>query len=228
MNAASVAKEAAHQEGTDPLSAHGASTAGRDEPRRERRRLLVGLLVVAVALAGLTTVVTGAFFTGTQSVTGNTFSTGTVDVGVSPAATALTFSAMAPGDTVTAPLTVSNTGTLAQRYAVLSTTDATDANFLAAQLQMTIKSGVTTCTTAGFTATGTVLYGPGVLGSTTGTKVIGDAAQGAQTGDRTLAAGSSEVLCAQVTLPTSTGNAYQNATTTATLRFDAEQTTNNP
>jgi spore coat-associated protein N len=212
----------------DPLSAHGVSAVGRDEPRRERHRLLVGLLVVAVALAGLTTVVTGAFFTGTHSVTGNTFATGTVALGVSPATTALTFSTMAPGDSVTAPLTVSNTGTLAHRYAVLSTTDVTDANFLAAQLQMTIKTGVTTCTTAAFAATGTVLYGPGVLGSTTGTKVIGDAAQGTQAGDRTLAAGASEVLCAQVTLPTSTGNAYQNATTTATLRFDAEQTTNNP
>jgi hypothetical protein len=226
--AASVAKEAAHEEGTDPLSAHRASAVGRDEPRRERRRLLVGLLVVAVALAGLTTVVTGAFFTGTQSVTGNTFSTGTVKIGVSPASAALTVGTMAPGDSVTAPLTVSNTGSLAQRYAVLSTTDATDADFLAAQLQMTVKSGVTTCTTAGFTATGTVVYGPGVLGSTGGTKVIGDAAQGAQAGDRSLAAGASEVLCAQVTLPTATGNAYQNATTTAVLRFDAEQTTNNP
>jgi hypothetical protein len=225
---ASVAKEAAHEEGTDPLSAHLVSAAGHDEPRRERRRLLVGLLVVAVALAGLTTVVTGAFFTGTQSVTGNTFSTGTVKLGVSPSSAALTFSTMAPGDSVTAPLTVSNTGTLGQRYAVLSTTDATDADFLAAQLQMTIKSGVTTCTTAGFAATGSVLFGPGVLGSTTGTKVIGDAAQGAQAGDRSLAAGASEVLCAQVTLPTATGNAYQNAATTATLRFDAEQTTNNP
>jgi hypothetical protein len=151
-----------------------------------------------------------------------------VKLGVSPASAALTFSTMAPGDSVTAPLTVSNTGTLGQRYAVLSTTDATDADFLAAQLQLTIKSGVTTCTTAGFAATGSVLFGPGVLGSTTGTKVIGDAAQGAHAGDRSLAAGASEVLCAQVTLPTATGNAYQNATTTATLRFDAEQTTNNP
>ena len=87
---------------------------------------------------------------------------------------------------------------------------------------------MTTCTTAGFAATGTSLYGAAALGSTTGTKVLGDAAQGAQAGDRTLAAGASEVLCAQVTLPTSTGNTFQNLTTTATLKFDGEQTTNNP
>ncbi len=172
--------------------------------------------------------VTGAFFTDSQDVDGNTFSTGSVAIGVTPATAAITMTNMAPGDTVTAPLTVANDGTLAQRYAMLSTTDAADANFLAAQLQMTIKSGVTTCSNAGFAATGTTVRPAGVLGSTAGTKVIGDAASGAQAGDRTLAAGASEVLCVQVSLPSSTGNSYQGKTTTATFRFDAEQTANNP
>lgn len=194
----------------------------------ERRRLLMGIVVLVVALGGLTSLATGAFFTDSQSVSGNTFSTGTVKLGVTPATAAVTFSGMAPGDTVTAPISVQNSGTLSERYSVLSTTDATDANFLAAQLQMTAKTGVTTCTNAGFSGSGTSVYGPGVLGSTAGTKVIGDAAQGSQTGDRTLAAGATESLCVQVTLPTSTGNSYQNKTTTATLKFDAEQTTNNP
>jgi hypothetical protein len=193
--------------------------------RGDRRRLAMGLVVLAVALAGLTSLVTGAFFTDSQSVTGNTFSTGTVKLGVTPATAAVTFSGMAPGDVVTAPITVQNTGTLSERYSVLSTTTE---NVLAGQLALQLKSGVTTCTTAGFAATGTSLYGAAALGSTTGTKVLGDAAQGAQAGDRTLAAGASEVLCAQVTLPTSTGNTFQNLTTTATLKFDGEQTTNNP
>ncbi len=193
--------------------------------RGDRRRLVMGLVVLAVALAGLTSLVTGAFFTDSQSVTGNTFSTGTVKLGVTPATAAVTFSGMAPGDVVTAPITVQNTGTLSERYSVLSTTTE---NVLAGQLALQLKSGVTTCTTAGFAATGTSLYGAAALGSTTGTKVLGDAAQGAQAGDRTLAAGASEVLCAQVTLPTSTGNTFQNLTTTATLKFDGEQTTNNP
>ena len=201
---------------------------GSAVPRPERVRLVTGLFIVALCVLGTTSVVTGAFFTDTQSITGNTFTTGTVKLGTSPTTAALTLSGMAPGDVVTAPITVSNSGTLSERYSVLSTTDATDANFLAAQLQLTIKTGVTTCTTAGFGATGTSVYGAGVLGSTAGTKAIGDAAQGAQAGDRTLAAAASEVLCAQVTLPAATGNPYQNKTTTATLRFDSEQTTNNP
>ena len=196
--------------------------------RRPRRRWLRPVTLIALSVTGVTTLVTGAIFSDTQSVAANTFSTGTVKLGTSPTTAAITMANMAPGDSVTAALTVSNTGTLAMRYAVLSTSDATDSNFLAAQLQLTIKSGVTTCTTAGFAATGIVAYGPGVLGSTTGTKVVGDAATGAQTGDRPLAAGASEPLCMQVTLPLATGNTYQNKTTTATLRFDAEQTANNP
>lgn len=198
------------------------------EPSRERRRLWLGILVLALSLTGLSSLVTGAFFTDTQLVTANTFSNGTVKLGVSPATAAVTLTNMAPGDTVTGSISISNIGTLAERYAVLSTTDATDANFLAAQLVMTVKSGVTTCTTAGFGATGTIVYGPGVLGSTTGTKAIGDSAQGAQAGDRVLAAAASESLCVQVMLPTATGNTYQNKTTTATFTFNSEQTTNNP
>lgn len=196
--------------------------------RRARRRWLGPVTLIALSTVGVTTLTTGAIFSDTQSVAANTFSTGTVKLGTSPSTAAITMANMAPGDSVTAALTVSNTGTLAMRYAVLSTSDAPDSNFLAAQLQMTVKNGVASCTTAGFAATGTVAYGPGVLGSTTGTKIVGDAASGAQTGDRTLAAGASEPLCMQVTLPIATGNAYQNKTTTATLRFDAEQTVNNP
>ncbi len=195
--------------------------------RSERSRLVLGLVALAVSVLGVTTVVTGAYFTDQQDITGNTFSTGSVDLSATPATAVVTLSAMAPGDTVTAPLTVSNAGTLAYRYALLSTVTASTPD-LAAQLDLTVKTGVTTCTTAGFSATGTALYGPNDLGSTAGTKIFGDAAQGAQTGDRTLAAGGSEILCVQVSLPSSTGNTYQTKTTTATLRFDAEQTTNNP
>jgi spore coat-associated protein N len=183
---------------------------------------------MGMALGGFATVFTGAYFTDAKTIPSNMFTTGTVTLGVAPASAALTLPNMASGDTVTAPLTVSNTGTLAERYSVLSTSDATDANFLAAALQMQFKIGVTTCTTAGFAATGTSVYGPGVLGSTTGTKVVGDAAPGNQGGERILFAGTNEVLCAQVTLPVAAGNTYQNKTTTATLLFTSEQAANNP
>jgi hypothetical protein len=187
------------------------------------RVLVACLLCLMLVLASLATF-TGAIFTDTQSVGSNTISTGSVDISTSPASAVVTFSAMAPGDKVTAPITVSNAGSLQLRYAIKSTTTE---NTLAAQLDMTIKSGVTTCTNGGFTTDGTVLYGPNDFGSTSGVNVVGDPTQGSQAGDRTLNASASEVLCIQVSLPLATGNSFQSLTTTATLDFIAEQTANN-
>lgn len=188
-----------------------------------QRKLAATVLVLAlfVALVSLTAF---GLFTDTASVGSNVFSTGTVDISTAPASAFITFSNMAPGDQVTAPITVSNLGTLDLRYAVRSTTTA---GTLAAQLDLTIKSGVTTCTNAGFGATGIVLYAAADLGSTTGINVVGDPTQGAQAGDRALVTGASETLCFNVSLPLSTGNAFQNLTTTATFDFLAEQTRNN-
>src|SRR3989304_4827517 len=118
----------------------------------------------------------------TASVPGNTFSTGNVDISTSPTSALVTFSDMMPGDVVTAPLTVTNAGGGQLRYAVTSTTTE---DTLAAQLDLTIKSGVTTCTNGGFGASGSVLYGPADLGSTGGSKGIGGLAQGAQGGEPT-------------------------------------------
>ena len=61
-----------------------------------------------------------------------------------------------------------------------------------------------------------------------GGQIVGNPLQGAQAGDRVMAPGVNETLCFRVSLPLSTGNAFQAATTTATFTFDAEQTSNNP
>jgi len=182
----------------------------------------IGILATLVAVLSLTAL---ALFTDTQSVPGNAFTTGTVDISTAPTSALVTFSGMAPGDQVTNPITVTNAGTLALRYAVTSTTTE---NTLAAQLDLTIKSGVTTCTNGGFGSSGTVVYATGDLGSTTGVNVIGNPVQGSQAGDRTLAASANEILCFNVSLPSSTGNTFQGLTSTATFAFEAEQTANNP
>ena len=189
------------------------------------KRIAATIAVLAVT-AGLLSLSVLALFTDTASVPANAFTTGTVDINTSPTTALVTFSNMAPGDEVVSPITVSNDGSLQLRYAVTSTTTE---NTLAAQLDLTIKSGVTACTTGGFDTDGSVLYGPDDLGSTTpGDNVIGNPAQGDNPpGDRTLAASASEVLCFKVSLPIATGNTFQNVTTTATFAFQSEQTTNN-
>ena len=184
----------------------------------------LGVILSAVlAVGGLA--VSAVFTDSINNSNGNTFTTGKVDLSTSPSSVVLSMPSMMPGDKVTAPVTVTNSGTVPLRYALKSTT--TD-NVLAAYLDFTIKSGVASCDNDGFASSGTVLYGPGDLGSTGGINVIGNPASGGQSGDRELAAGTNELLCMQVSLPFATSTSYQGLSTTATFDFAAEQTTNNP
>ena len=194
------------------------------DSKRKRIILTVGA-AMTVASIGIGAV-SLAVFTSSAAVANNAFTAGTVIIATDHPATAIVnFSAMAPGDQVTAPLLVSNTGTLALRYAVSSVATNADTRGLRDQLVLTVKTGVTTCTDAGFGIDGTSVYG-GDLDSTAG-KLIGDATTGAQAGDRSLAAAGTETLCFNASLPLNTGDAFQAASTTAVLTFAAEQTKNN-
>jgi spore coat-associated protein N len=193
-----------------------------DRRRGPATKALATLAVLSFAGA-VVTISSLALFTDQATNTGNAFSTGTVDITTSPTSAVVTMPSMVPGDQVTAPLTVSNNGTIALRYAAGSTTTE---DALASNLVLTVKSGVTACTDIGWGATGTVLYS-GVLGSTGVSPLFGSNAPGSQPGDRVLAAGASENLCLNVTLPLA-ASAVQGLTTTATFVFDAEQTANNP
>lgn len=186
------------------------------------RLALTGLLMTT-AVGALAVAATGAIFTDTQSIGANSFSTGTLDISTSPASAVVVFSNMAPGDEVVGSLDVSNDGSLELRYALRSVTSE---DVMASQIELSIKSGVSTCNGSGFGVDGDVLYS-GILGSVAGQKVIGDMAQGQDTGDRVLSAAASEELCIKVELPVSTGNAYQGQATEATFTIYAEQTVNN-
>lgn len=187
-------------------------------------RLFSLFIFFGASLSAIMIATTGAIFTDSQAVSANTFTAGTVDISTTPSSAVVAFSNMAPGDTSVGELAVDNDGSLEMRYAV---TSVTTENVLAAQLDMTIKTGVTTCSSAGYDTDGTIIYGPADFGSTGGTAIIGDPAQGAQAGDRVLGAATSEDLCIRVSLPLSTGNSFQGLTTSGTLTFDAEQTANN-
>lgn len=201
------------------------ATAENPTDRRPLPFAIKATLTAAIAMiaASLVTVTSLALFTDTESVGSNDFSTGTVDIATAPTSAAISDLAMAPGDQVTQPLTVTNSGSLDLRYAIESTTTE---DVLAAELVLTVKTGVTTCTDAGFGTDGTQIYS-GRLGSTGTDAIVGSAVAGAQVGDRTLAPAANEVLCLNVTLPLST-TAGQGESTTATFDFLAEQTANNP
>ena len=200
------------------------SIAAQSSQRRGNGTKVLATLAVLALAGGVFTIASLALFTDQETVGGNAFSTGTVDLLATPASAVVTMPAMAPGDQVTAPLDVANSGTLELRYAATSTTTE---DTLASELVLTINSGVSVCDDANWTADGAVEYS-GVLGSTGTTALWGSAVQGAQPGDRVLAAGANEVFCVNVTLPLAATNAAQGQTTTATFVFDAEQTANNP
>jgi predicted ribosomally synthesized peptide with SipW-like signal peptide len=178
---------------------------------------LVGVIGVASAL-----------FSDTDVVANNAFTSGTVMLDTNPTDVVVTFLNLAPGDEFTAPILVTNTGTLPLRYAITSAATDADGKHLMEQLDLTIKTGVTTCTNGGFSADGLAIYGAADLGSIAGINVVGDPTQGGQAGDRQLASSAAETLCINVKLPLSTGNAFQGAASTATFTFASEQTTNNP
>jgi predicted ribosomally synthesized peptide with SipW-like signal peptide len=193
------------------------------DTNNKRFALTLGAAVAVATIAG--GAISLALFTSTATIPANTFSTGSVIISTSPTTALVSFSGMGPGDQVTAPLTVSNTGTMALRYAVSSAATNVDAKALKDQLVLTIKTGVTTCTNAAYAADGTIAYS-GDLDSSAG-KLVGDSATGADAGDRNLAASANEILCFHVSLPAGTSDAFQGSATTATFTFAAEQTLNN-
>ena len=208
----------------------------RATPFPERNFMKITRTTKRLALAGgITAVVVGAFFssgataffTANAVIGNNTFTAGSLDIALTPegpAAAAISFANMVPGDSVTQPVVVANVGSVDFRYSMTSIATNSDGRALKDQLVFTIKTVDAGGGCAAFT--GTTVY-TGDLDGTTG-KILGDPATGAQPGDRNLATPLTETLCFRGTLPTTAGNIYQSATTTATFTFDAEQTTNNP
>lgn len=162
-----------------------------------------------------------AIFTDQEVNAANVISTGTIALDDAPDSAFLTVSALIPGDTSIQPLTITNSGDGALRYAMTTSADNTDTKNLRDQLLLTLRDKTANpC----FSEDGTVLFGPAALSG----GLFGSAVQGADVGDRSLAVAASETLCFTVELPLTSGNAFQSATTTATFTFDAEQTSNNP
>lgn len=184
-------------------------------------RFALASMLTAGMLGSFVTTDSLAVFTDTKANAANAFSSGVLAIEDAPAAAVVTLANMAPGDSVIAPLVITNNGTIPQRYAMSTGTTNDDAKALAGQLELTIRlKTVNDCTDQD----GLILYGPDALAG----GMIGSNAQGEQVGDRTLAAAAVETLCFEVLLPIATGNAFQNASTVATFTFDAEQTANNP
>jgi len=150
----------------------------------------------------------------------STFTTGTVDLTVNAEAddayafTSLESSSLKPGDVVYAPLTVANVGSLGFTYAMTSSSTNADSKALRDTLRLGAKkvANAAACDSAGvgYAASLTTVMAEGAISS-------------AAISSRAVATGASEVLCFKVELPSSAGDALQDATTTTTMTFSASQ-----
>ncbi len=178
------------------------------------RLLLCGGALSAVIWAG-------SFATFTDSGTaGSTFTAGTVDLLVNSEAddayafTSIEMSNMKPGDVKYAPLTIANNGTLGFTYTMATSATNADSKGLRDQLTLGVKkvANAAACDSAGvgYAASVDTMTASGALSAGT-------------IATRALSAGSSEVACFRVELPSGSADSYQGAATTATFTLSATQ-----
>ncbi len=175
------------------------------------------LLSLGVAF-GIGSVSTFASWTDDVTVTGTTFTAGTLDLQVnnadSYATTTLSMTAMVPGTTSSEVLAVKNNGTVPAKYTLtggLTGTNAADYNTAAANgLTLTIRLGGVK---SGATCTGgTALVSDQPLTSTTTTTILTRRPAAALT-----AGGGTESLCFQVKLADTAPSSLQGKAATATF-----------
>lgn len=115
---------------------------------------------------------------------------------------------MVPGDTVTAAVTITNSGPRPMTYGMRRGDVTAGGWTLAAELVFTVKTVGSSC--ADFDGT-SLFDGP-----------LSEAAFGIDGGGRLLPAATAEILCFRAVLPLHAADALQGATTTVTLSFAAD------
>ena len=179
----------------------------------------VRLVLSLGSLAALVWAGTFATFTDSGTAT-STFTSGTVDLVLSGETDdaydfdTIEMTDMKPGDVKYAPLTIANTGSLGFTYTMATSATNADSKALRDQLTLGIKKVANTaaCDSAGV----------GYAASLDTMTASGALSAGA-IASRALTAGTSEVACFRVELPSGSGDAFQGAATTATFTFNATQ-----
>lgn len=194
--------------------------AARRRRHRSARSVRVRAVLTLGLLVGLVVTGTSAFWTDDVSITGSTFTSGTLDLQVNDADSYVTTTLgmsdtpMVPGNTSAEVLTVKNTGTVPLKYTLTGGLTGADAAAFgtASALQVTVVVGGTR-SGSGNAATctgGTATYGPQALTTTTTAAIIG-------TARGPLAVAGTEALCVQITFDASAPSSLQGKTATATF-----------
>lgn len=180
--------------------------------------VLALLALVAVAVPGaiaLRATTSGANAAGVSEIGTNRLGAATLDIELGSAEATLTATNLAPGDTVSGRLDLTNAGTLPLIYAISATTDG---GVLGAWLRFDVwpadDCDVPPVMDSVLVA-GLLLDAPRVA-------VLGDPSTGRQAGDRSLAPDAAETICLRATLPPDAGNDTQGTSLVFDLIIDAE------
>ena len=190
------------------------------EPRHGRSaRVRAALGLGAVLLVGVNG--TYALWSDAVPVSGATISSGVLDLKVNTldsvtTYTDLSLSGMVPGNTVAGILTVRNAGSIPLTYYATAAATNADGKGLGAALVVKVTAD------AAVTGTAPARTCAGAALAQTGTAFAGNLV-GAPATQRSLAAGVSETLCVQATLPSTAASSLQGATTNVSLTFTASQ-----
>ena len=136
------------------------------------------------------------------------FQTASLDLTAGPLDAVVSAHDMVPGDTVTAALTISNSGRTPMTYGMRSGGVTAGGAMLAAELILTVKTVGSSC--ADFDGT-SLFNGP-----------LDEAAFGIDGSGRPLPPVTAEILCFRATLPLDAANSLQGAATTVILSFTAD------
>lgn len=181
------------------------------DSRAVRALLSLGMVV------GLGATGTYAYWTDAVTVTGTTITAGTIDLKVNNADSVTTFTQMnvstiIPGDSTAGVVTVKNGGTAPLHYWMGASASNGDGKGLGAALVVKV-TGDGTVSGSGKTVT----CGGSALANTK-TSFTTDLLAAPAT-PRLLAAGASETICVQASLPTSASTGLQGAATNVTFTF---------
>jgi predicted ribosomally synthesized peptide with SipW-like signal peptide len=177
---------------------------------RVRAGLSLGVLLLPLGMS------TMAFWTDTVTITGATFTGGTLDLSVTGGdpykSASLAMAAAAPGSTSAEMLTVQNVGNVPLKYSLTGGVSGGSAEAMSPYLKLTIRSGGTV---SGATCVdGDVIY-DALLTTTTTTSLF---TTGTTRGPVAATVGT-EPLCFQVTFTSGAPTALQSLTTTAVINF---------
>jgi predicted ribosomally synthesized peptide with SipW-like signal peptide len=179
------------------------------------KKLLFSLLAVGVVSA-LAVGATRAYFTDTESVLGNTISTGTLSIKNASAdwMMQVTFSNLKPGDLIRKWVVIQNDGTLPIGSLTVSAVNVSDPSGLLHQL-----TGWTYGTIAGTSDDPNGVQ----TGYNTDAMVLLNNANLLSPANPTLQPGQSTKVQVQFVMPATLGNEWQGKTATFDLQFNAEQ-----